>query len=139
MPALPDDFLQSLDSRDESLLECLRDVLAWPGADALMLEDAFEALCEKNELGLTSKGVVSVPSSDFSESKQTPDDDVHCRLSRWLVSFDSGSGCYPVGEFLALKATAAIERAIEVFGPGCVAQAEEIPWDAAPLCKADRP
>jgi hypothetical protein len=61
-----------------------------------------------------------------------------CRLSRWLVSFASGSGWYPVGEFIALNAAAAIERAIEVFGPGSAHQAEEIPWDAAPLSKTQQ-
>lgn len=58
------------------------------------------------------------------------------RLSRWLVSFASESGWYRVGEFIALYATAAIERAVEVFGSGAAYQAEEIPWDAAPLSKA---
>jgi hypothetical protein len=61
-----------------------------------------------------------------------------CRLSRWLVSFASGAGWYPVGEFLALDANGAIERAVEVFGPGLGYQAEEIPWDAAPLSRANR-
>jgi hypothetical protein len=62
----------------------------------------------------------------------------HCRLSRWLVSFTSESGWYPVGEFIALDAATAIERAVEVFGPGAAHQAEQIPWDAAPLSKANR-
>ena len=57
----------------------------------------------------------------------------HCILSRWLVSFASESGWYPVGEYIALDASAAIEQAVEVFGPGAAYQAEEIPWDAAPL------
>ena len=61
----------------------------------------------------------------------------HCRLCRWLVYFSSGTDWYPVGEFLALEAPAAIERAIEVFGPGAGYQAEEIPWDAAPLSRAN--
>jgi hypothetical protein len=56
-------------------------------------------------------------------------------LRRWLVSFASGPGWYPVGEFVALDAQAAIDRAIEVFGAAAGYQAEEIPWDAAPLTR----
>ena len=55
------------------------------------------------------------------------------RLRRWLVSFASGPGWYPVGEFVALDAQAAIDRAVEVFGTASDYRAEEIPWDAAPL------
>jgi hypothetical protein len=58
------------------------------------------------------------------------------RLRRWHVSYRSGSGWYPVGEFVALDASTAIERAVEIFGPGEQYQAEEIPWDAAPLSRA---
>jgi hypothetical protein len=54
-------------------------------------------------------------------------------LRRWHVSYRSGAAWYPVGEFVALTAAAAIERAVEVFGPGSEYQADEIPWDAAPL------
>jgi hypothetical protein len=54
-------------------------------------------------------------------------------LRRWLVSFASGRDWYPVGEYIALDAHAAIDRAIEVFGAAAGYQAEEIPWDAAPL------
>ena len=54
-------------------------------------------------------------------------------LRRWLVSFASGPGWYPVGEFVALDAQAAIDRAVEVFGAASDYRAEEIPWDAAPL------
>jgi hypothetical protein len=54
-------------------------------------------------------------------------------LRRWLVSFASGPGWYPVGEFVALDAQAAIDRAVEVFGTASDYRAEEIPWDAAPL------
>ena len=61
------------------------------------------------------------------------------RLSRWLVSFATETGWYPVGEFIALDAAAAIERATEVLGPGLGYQAEEIPWDAAPLSRAVQP
>ena len=56
-------------------------------------------------------------------------------LHRWLVSFASGQGWYPVGEFVALDAQAAIDRAVEVFGTASDYRAEEIPWDAAPLPK----
>ena len=55
------------------------------------------------------------------------------RLRRWLVSFASGPGWYPVGEFVALDAQSAIDRAVEVFGTASGSRAEEIPWDAAPL------
>jgi hypothetical protein len=54
-------------------------------------------------------------------------------LRRWLVSFASGAGWYPVGEFIAADGASAIERAIEVFGRGAAYRVEEIPWDAAPL------
>jgi hypothetical protein len=55
------------------------------------------------------------------------------QLRRWLVSFASGREWYPVGEYVALDAKAAIERAVEVFGPAADYRAEEIPWDTAPL------
>ena len=55
------------------------------------------------------------------------------RLRRWLVSFASGQGWYAVGEYVALDAQAAIDRAVEVFGTASDYRAEEIPWDAAPL------
>ena len=55
------------------------------------------------------------------------------RLRRWLVSFASGPGWYPVGEFVAQNAQAAIDRAVDVFGAASDYRAEEIPWDAAPL------
>jgi hypothetical protein len=57
------------------------------------------------------------------------------KLRRWLVSFASGSEWYPAGEFVALNAASAIDRAIEVFGVASDHRAEEIPWDAAPLPK----
>ena len=62
-----------------------------------------------------------------------PCDGEDFRLCRWLVSFASGPGWYPVGEFVALDAQAAIDRAVEVFGTASDYRAEEIPWDAAPL------
>jgi hypothetical protein len=55
------------------------------------------------------------------------------QLRRWLVSFASGREWYPVGEYVAVDSQAAIDRAIEIFGPACDYRAEEIPWDAAPL------
>ncbi len=60
-------------------------------------------------------------------------------LRRWRVSFASGRGWYPAGEFIAPDAAAAIGRAIEIFGAAADYQAEEIPWDAAPLPKANPP
>jgi hypothetical protein len=62
-------------------------------------------------------------------------DDEEFRLRRWLVSFASGREWYAVGEYVALDAQAAIDRAIEVFGNASGYRAEEIPWDAAPLPK----
>ena len=62
-----------------------------------------------------------------------PCDGEDFRLRRWLVCFASGPGWYPVGEFVALDAQAAIDRAVEVFGTASDYRAEEIPWDAAPL------
>ena len=62
-------------------------------------------------------------------------DGVDFRLHRWLVSFASGPEWYPVGEFVALDGQAAIDRAVEVFGTASDYQAEEIPWNAAPLLK----
>ncbi len=56
-----------------------------------------------------------------------------CKLRRWLVLFRSGTCWYSIGEFIAVDAAGAIECAIAVFGPGEEHQAEEIPWDAAPL------
>jgi hypothetical protein len=55
------------------------------------------------------------------------------KLRRWLVSFASGREWHPVGEFVAVDATSAMDRAIEIFGAASGNRAEEIPWDAAPL------
>jgi hypothetical protein len=63
----------------------------------------------------------------------------NCRLRRWLVHFRSGAEWYAVGEFLALDGDAAIARAIDVLGEGAGYRAEEIPWDAAPLCRLQLP
>jgi hypothetical protein len=75
---------------------------------------------------------------DDCEQEQLGESSADCQLSRWLVSFATGSAWFAVGEFLALNADAAIERAVEVFGPGLAYQAEKIPWDAAPLAKGNR-
>ena len=74
---------------------------------------------------------------DMEEEKEPvePCSEPATRLRRWLVSFASGRAWYPVGELAALDATSAIERAIDVFGPATDYQAEEIPWDAAPLVR----
>jgi hypothetical protein len=68
-----------------------------------------------------------------------PDSAGDWTLRSWDVSYRSGAGWYPVGEFVALDAAGAIERAVEVFGPGSEYQAEEIPWDAAPLHRVKPP
>lgn len=91
----------------------------------------------RDELSQTdSRGTLSMP-SDVNQPQPATAEDENCRLHRWLVSFASESGWYPVGEYIALDAAAAIERAVEVFGPGAACQAEEIPWDAAPLSRAN--
>jgi len=76
------------------------------------------------------------------ENRKDPipaDDAGDWTLRRWHVSFRSGADWYPVGEFVALTAPAAIERAVEVLGPGTEYQADEIPWDAAPLPRVKPP
>lgn len=72
----------------------------------------------------------------MNENGQKVEDLDHCELFRWLVSFESSGTWYPVGEFIAHTAARAIERAVEVFGPGIGYHAEKIPWDAAPLVKS---
>jgi hypothetical protein len=74
----------------------------------------------------------SIPAGNLPPA---PDANTDWRVRRWHVSFRSGEGWYPVGEFLAHDAATAIDRAVEVFGPGEQYQAEEIPWDAAPFSK----
>ena len=125
MSAQSDNFVPSLDYRDEALRECVQDALAWPGVDGLTLEDVFAA-----------QAPLQRSAGNTADAGQPVSDEHPFRISRWLVSCDSGSGWYPIGEFLAVDAATAIERAIEVFGPGAGYQAEGIPWDAAPLSKA---
>jgi hypothetical protein len=60
------------------------------------------------------------------------------QLRRWQVSFASGRVWYPVGEFVALDAKSAIDRAIDIFGSAADYLAEEIPWDAAPFHQAKK-
>ena len=60
------------------------------------------------------------------------------KLRRWQVSFASGGGWYPVGEFVALDAKSAIDRAIDIFGSAADYLTEEIPWDAAPFHQAKK-
>jgi hypothetical protein len=60
------------------------------------------------------------------------------QLRRWQVSFSSEKEWYPVGEFVALDAKSAIDRAIDIFGSATDYRAEEIPWDAAPLHETKR-
>jgi hypothetical protein len=52
-----------------------------------------------------------------------------------MVTFRSGNDRYPVGEYIAADAADAIQRAVEVLGPGEDYRAEKIPWDAAPLSR----
>jgi hypothetical protein len=77
--------------------------------------------------------VIEVHTQQEEPAESCPEDAVSLR--RWLVSFASGPGWYPVGEFVALDAQAAIDRAVEVFGAASGYRAEAIPWDAAPLPK----
>jgi hypothetical protein len=138
-------------------------IVGWPGADGLTdddivncypraivagdvpgwheLQSRFPDLADDLQALRSAKGwLETFPSLPANAHEPEPEaaatDD--CRLSRWLVSFASGSGWFPVGEFIALDAAAAIERAVAVFGPGAAYRAEEIPWDAAPLSRANR-
>lgn len=76
---------------------------------------------------------IPVGSGDAKSEKAEAVNAGDCTLRRWLVSFRSGTSWYSIGEFIAVDAAGAIERAIAVFGPGEEHRAEEIPWDAAPL------
>jgi hypothetical protein len=74
-------------------------------------------------------------STDRTPKPSTPSADPDIRLHRWLVYFASGPEWSSVGEFVAPSATAAIERARDVFGEASDYRAERIPWDAAPLSR----
>ena len=71
-------------------------------------------------------------------SQVATDGGENAKLRRWQVSFASGRGWYPVGEFVALDAKSAIDRAIDIFGSAADYLAEEIPWDAAPFHQAKK-
>ena len=77
-------------------------------------------------------------STDRMPNPSAPSADPDIRLSRWLVYFASGPEWSSVGEFVAPNATAAVERAMEVFGEASDYRAERIPWDAAPLSRAGK-
>jgi hypothetical protein len=136
--------------------------VGWPGADGLTdddivnfypqailvgdvpswheLQSRFPQLASELQALRSAQGwLENSPSMSTKRLEPEPElaDTDTCRLSRWLVSFASGSGWYPVGEFIALHAAAAIERAVDVLGPGAAYRAEEIPWDAAPLSRAN--
>lgn len=70
---------------------------------------------------------------EISDETRNQADATDWKMRRWLVSFRSGTSWYCVGEFIALDAAVAIERAIAVFGPAEEHGAEEIPWGVAPL------
>jgi hypothetical protein len=59
--------------------------------------------------------------------------------ARWLVFFGSGPVRYPAGDFIAVDAAAAIERAIEILGCAAGYRAKEIPLDSAPLPRMPAP
>lgn len=82
----------------------------------------------------TDDRAASAPAAALNERGNTPGpEEADWRLRRWQVSFRSGTEWFSVGEFVALDAASAIERAVVIFGPADDHQAEEIPWDAAPL------
>jgi hypothetical protein len=85
--------------------------------------------------GGESTGHIVIEHLEQEKGQAEPCSEAAIRLRRWLVSFASGRDWYPVGEFAALDATSAIERAVDVFGAATDYQAEEIPWDAAPLVR----
>jgi hypothetical protein len=99
---------------------------------------ACEHCCQVQATPEAAAGGKPVFNTEFSEGLLDAEDFVlaeSCRIRRWLVHFRSGSEWYAVGEFLALNGHNAIERAIEVLGEGAGYRAEEIPWEAAPLCR----
>jgi hypothetical protein len=82
--------------------------------------------------GEDQKHIVIEELAEQAGQAHSPSEDA-VSLHRWLVSFASGPAWYPVGEFVARDAQAAIDRAVEVFGTAAGYRSEEIPWDAAPL------
>jgi hypothetical protein len=80
-----------------------------------------------------------VESMDEQVEKPEAGGSANWNLHRWLVSFRSGTGWYAIDEFIAVDANTAIERAVAIFGPSDAHQAEEIPWDAAPLPRLKAP
>jgi hypothetical protein len=83
----------------------------------------------------TTRIAAVLDASDEPKGHMQHSEAASLQLRRWLVSFGSGPGWYPVGEFIALDSTAAIDRAIEIFGCASGYRAEEIPWDAAPVVR----
>jgi hypothetical protein len=135
------------------LLDYLRasSVVAWPGVDGLTdddivncypkaiaaggvpgwqeLQDRFPELADELQAMRSAKGWLETSPSTQDKNRREAEvasADVY-RLSRWLVEFVTESGWYPVGEFIALDAASAIERAVDVFGPGAAYRAEKIP------------
>ena len=82
-----------------------------------------------------SPGHIVIEDLEQEKGQTEPCSEPTIRLRRWLVSFASGREWYPVGEFAALDATSAIDRAMDGFGAATDYQAEEIPWDTAPLVR----
>ena len=80
-----------------------------------------------------SPGQIVMENLEQEKGQAEPCGEAAIRLRRWLVSFASGRAWYPVGEFAALDAAGAIDRAVDIFGAATNYQTEEIPWDAAPL------
>jgi hypothetical protein len=85
----------------------------------------------ENEPTSPPPAAIKLPASP--EGYSSTDSETSFKLSRWLVTFSSGRDWYPVGEYVAVSATSAIERAIAVFGSAADYRAEVIPWDASPL------